>query len=152
MAARDDLPVQQPERRRVFEIRVEPFVAEDRLAERAGPEAAARPARLAGDLRDDASGEAPMADRADHVLADAEQGHGVVAAEESDVGGHAVHALLEPGVAKREGFVAGEAQAYRRGLHKLAARRYTHRQQDNRHSLCREESFRRNAANCSRNW
>lgn len=100
-AVRRDLPVEQPKRGRVFEVRVEAVVGEHEGAQLGRPQCRRAGARFF----QDASCEAPVADGADHVLADAQRGDGVVALEDVAVGAHRVIALLQPRVTKRERLV-----------------------------------------------
>ena len=96
-----NLPVQQPECGRVFEVGVQPVVGKEESPKFGGVETS--PDVLV--LRQDASCQTPVTDGADHVLADAKSGNRVVTQKNERALQDGVQTLLQPGVTKRKGLV-----------------------------------------------
>jgi hypothetical protein len=102
------LPVQEPQCRWIFEVRIEPAFVEQKSAECGCPHGCA----TFTVLLEYPSREAPVTDRSYHILADAEGGDGIIAQEDVAILADSVKALLQPRVTKREGLVTREGILY----------------------------------------
>ena len=100
---RRKLCVDEPQGGAILKVRVESVIGKDGSAKLRRLESRAIVPCLNKSCRG-----APVADGAHHVFPDAEGDCRPVAAEDGWVGFHCVNAFLQPGVAKREGFVARE--------------------------------------------
>src|SRR5262249_22520755 len=106
---RSELPVQDPESTGVFEVRIVALGTEEKVTKLCGTKARGVTDALFLILLDHAGGQAPVSDRAHHVLPDPERRDRVVLLEHAPVLDDRVVPLFHPGVAEREGFVAREA-------------------------------------------
>jgi hypothetical protein len=88
------VPVEQPERTRFFQVGIEPLGGKQQCAQFGWPDVSAAVVGLIGGFFQDAGHQAPVADRADHVFADAQRDDGFVAGEDQRVGRAASTAFL----------------------------------------------------------